>query len=121
MRMRNDKKRQGQAGFVQTAEILLIGTVLAIGLVTGLTKLRDQTVAELSDLGSAVGAIDQSYSIKGATWTNADGSVAQATGFGFTDAPDTSGDAAVGGDALTVKYTAAQVSTTAAATEAKVD
>ena len=54
-------KAKKQAGFVVTAELLLITTILGLGLITGFTKVRDQVLAELSDTGSAIGAINQSY------------------------------------------------------------
>lgn len=54
------------AGFVISAELVLVATILVIGLVVGLTSLRNQVVQELVDVGQAIGSISQSYSYSGA-------------------------------------------------------
>jgi hypothetical protein len=110
MKMSARKGRTGQSGFVVTAELLLITTVLGLGLLTGMTKLRDQTLAELSDTGSAIGAINQSYTMDGTEWVTG-GTVAEVAGFAFTDAADLTG-ALVGGDGSPIVYSAAPVPST---------
>jgi hypothetical protein len=109
--MNVQKKRKGQAGFVVTAELLLISTILVLGLITGWTKLRDQTLAELSDSGSAIGAINQSYTMDGTYW-NATTNIAQVSGFAFQDATDPSTATSVGGDTQTIDYLLAPVPST---------
>ena len=96
-------KARKQAGFVVTAELLLITTILGLGLITGFTKVRDQVLAELSDTGSAIGSINQSYTMKGTLW-NAAFTIAQVSGFAFNDATDPASASAVGGDTQTVTY-----------------
>src|SRR5947209_295587 len=98
MRM-SARKKGRQAGFVVTAELLLISTVLVLGLLTGWTKVRDQVLAELSDTGSAIGAINQSYTVHGTTWDGTN-TIAQVSGFAFADLSDANGGTgnAVGGD-----------------------
>lgn len=118
--MRRDNKRK-QAGFVMTAEVLLVTTVLAIGLITGLVKVRDQALSELVDTGQAVGSIDQSYTLDGTTWS-ATTAVSSGAGFSFFDDPDTATGSTgnVGGDQQVVIYTntnSGDASTTAAGTE----
>lgn len=54
-----------QAGFVVSAELVLISTVLIIGLVTGLTCLRNAVNDELSDVACAISSLDQSYCYTG--------------------------------------------------------
>ncbi len=54
-------------GGVVTLEVVLIGTVLGIGLTTGLTSVRDALITELADIAAAVGSLDQSLTITGAT------------------------------------------------------
>src|ERR1051326_4525991 len=103
MRMRKDKK---QAGFVVTAELLLVTTILGIGLVTGMSKLRDQVISELSDTGDAIGSINQSYSVAGTTWTGGN-TVAEVASFEFVDTTDTATATTVGGDNQNVAYKAA--------------
>lgn len=51
-----------EAGFVVSTELVLIATIVVIGLVTGLSTVRDQVVTELADVADAISAIDQSYS-----------------------------------------------------------
>ncbi len=56
-----------EAGFVVSSELVLIATVMVIGLLAGLTTVRDQVVQELADVADAVSEIDQSYSFSGIT------------------------------------------------------
>jgi len=53
------------AGFVISAELVLVATILVIGMIVGLTSLRNQVVQELVDVGQAIGSISQSYSLAG--------------------------------------------------------
>jgi len=50
-----------EAGFVVSSELVLIGTILVIGMITGLTTLRDGMIQELVDLSAAIGSLEQSY------------------------------------------------------------
>ena len=52
-------------GVILSAEIVLIGTVLVIGMMVGLVELQVAVVGELSDLGDAIGNLDQSYVASG--------------------------------------------------------
>jgi len=54
-----------EAGFVVSAELVLVATLLVIGMVVGLTSLRNQVVQELTDVGAAIGMISQGYSYNG--------------------------------------------------------
>ena len=54
-----------QAGFIVSAELVLISSVGVIGLVTGLTCLRNAVNDELSDVSCAISALDQSYCYTG--------------------------------------------------------
>ncbi|MFP6657193.1 MAG: hypothetical protein VB853_03365 [Pirellulales bacterium] len=62
MRFWND-----DVGVVVSAELVLIATILVIGMIVGLTTVRDQVVQELGDVASAIASINQSYSFSGAT------------------------------------------------------
>ena len=53
-------------GAIISAEFLLIGTILVIGLVAGLSSVRDSVVTELADVAQAFANINQSYSYSGA-------------------------------------------------------
>lgn len=52
-------------GAIVVSEITLVLTVLVVGLIVGLTTLRDSLVAELADTAAAIGSINQSYSFGG--------------------------------------------------------
>jgi len=52
-------------GSILSIEIILAGTVLGIGVITGLTSLRDATITELADVGGAISWLDQSYHLSG--------------------------------------------------------
>jgi len=54
-----------EAGFVVSTELVLVATVLVIGLLVGLTELRNQVVQELGDVAMAIGNINQSYAYDG--------------------------------------------------------
>ena len=48
---------------VLTFEWILLLTILAIGIVGGLSAVRDAVISELGDVAKAVTALDQSYTI----------------------------------------------------------
>ena len=48
-------------GFIVSAEIVLVGTILVLGVIVGLTELSYGVNEELEDLGSAIGSINQTY------------------------------------------------------------
>ena len=115
--MKMNKNKKGQAGFVITVELLLITVVLVIGLLSGWTKVRDQVIAELSDAGDSIGAIDNTYKYLGTQWDDsASAGIAATTSFGFQDAADVATIGSfVGGDTTEVQYRAAAVSSTSQA------
>lgn len=53
------------AGFIISAELVLVATILVIGLIVGLTCVRNQVVQELVDVGQAIGSLSQSYAFAG--------------------------------------------------------
>lgn len=87
------KKKMG--GFVQTAELVLISTVLVTGLTVGLVNVRDAVTTELEDVATSVGALNQSYSFLGVQSTS--GSTNYVSGSAWQDGLDTfpSGDGAL--------------------------
>ncbi len=54
---------QDEHGFIVSSELIFVATLLVIGMVTGLTTIRDQVLGELADVADAVSELDQSYSI----------------------------------------------------------
>ncbi len=72
-------------GFL-TFEWVLLLTLLAIGIVGGLTAARDATIDELGDVAEAVVSFDQSYSLAAfSTDCNGQGPQVNAPGFSFVD------------------------------------
>jgi len=54
-----------EAGFIVSAELVLIATLLVIGLIVGLSSIQHAVVAELNDVGDAIGQLNQSYLFTG--------------------------------------------------------
>jgi hypothetical protein len=78
-----------EAGFVVSAELVLIGTLLVVGLVVGLAEVQHSVVSELNDIADAVGSLNQSYAFTGFTSRKEDGSVkAFSNGSFFIDLTD---------------------------------
>lgn len=73
-----------EAGFIISVELILIATILVIGLLVGLVTIRDSITGELSDVGGAIGDLNQSYVIYGII-----GPSAAVSGSGFADNADT--------------------------------
>ena len=79
-----------ESGVILSAEIVLVGTILVLGMLTGLVSLQASVVAELADLASAFGNLDQSYNVSGFYARTADNSHTKAHTRGslFNDAVD---------------------------------
>ena len=54
-----------EAGVILSAELVLVSTILVLGMIVGLVELQCSIVAELSDLSSAFGNLNQSYQVSG--------------------------------------------------------
>ncbi len=72
-----------EAGFIVSAELVLIATILVLGMIVGLVSVRDQVVQELGDIALAIGFINQSYSFSGIT-----GHTSSTTGSWMDDSTD---------------------------------
>ena len=59
------KQQKKEAGFIVSAELVLIATILVIGLIVGMVAIRDSMTAEMKDVAEAMGALDQSYTFNG--------------------------------------------------------
>ena len=53
------------AGFIVSAELVLISTIAVLGLVVGLSELSININNELEDVGSAFSAMNQGFSAQG--------------------------------------------------------
>lgn len=84
------KVQKNQKGFVVTAELLFIATILVIGLIIGWVLIRNSVIAEMSDTAASIGALDQSYAFGGATieFPPGSGTTHWVSGSTFTDALD---------------------------------
>jgi Flp pilus assembly pilin Flp len=96
-------------GFVVSTELVLIATIVVIGLIAGLTTVRDQVTTELGDVADAISEVDQSFS-----WGNITAHCASVAGSVFSDltdfcdanTPGSQGDDATGGTCITICGTA---------------
>jgi hypothetical protein len=117
-RSKMKKQQKKQAGFIVSAELVLIATILVIGLIVGMVAIRDAVTAEMGDVAEAIGAIDQSYifdgisdnapvaAVAGSAWSDAadngttgvpgdQGAAGDEEGFNFSVTPDTDEDTQV--------------------------
>lgn len=72
-----------EAGFIVSAELVLVASLLVMGMVVGLQTVRDAVITELADTATAIGQLNQSYSFGGAT-----GHASSIAGSSFADAAD---------------------------------
>ena len=79
-----------ECGVILSAEFVLIGTILVIGMIVGLVELQVSVVGELSDLGDAIGNFDQSYVASGlVSYKSSHHRIkAQTSGSRYVDRPD---------------------------------
>ena len=59
-----------EAGFIVSAELVLVSTIVVISMVVGLACIRNQVVQELVDVGQALGGTNQSFGYAGITTPN---------------------------------------------------
>lgn len=78
-----------ECGVILSAELVLIATVLVLGMIVGLVELQCSIVAELSDLSSAFGNLDQSYQVSGfASYKSSGRTKARTNGASYSDRAD---------------------------------
>ena len=78
-------------GFLVSAEIVLIFTLVFCAVAVGIAVVRDALVQELGDVAEALGALNQSYNYRGITAPIGSSTAsfhAQCAGSGFTDRAD---------------------------------
>ncbi|WP_437185976.1 hypothetical protein SH668x_003103 [Planctomicrobium sp. SH668] len=79
-----------EAGFIVSAELVLIATILVLGLIVGLSQVQHAVVEELNDVAHAIGSLNQSYVFTGFRATKGNNATKSATqGSGFHDGVDT--------------------------------
>ncbi len=57
--------RQDEHGVILSAEIVIVGTVLVLGVMTGMACLQKSVNNELGDFARAIDSIDQTYAFSG--------------------------------------------------------
>ncbi len=75
--------KNDENGFIVSAELVLVGTILVLGMIVGLTELSYGVNEELEDVGSAIGSINQTY-----YFTLASGHKGEVVGSTFLDFAD---------------------------------
>ena len=82
--------KNDENGFVVSAELVLVGTILVLGMIVGLTEISYGVNEELEDLGSGIGAINQTYYYTLASGKK--GEVVGSTNLDFMDECDNASD-----------------------------
>ena len=54
-----------EAGFIVSAELVLVSSIAVLAMIVGLSEVALNINNELEDVGSAFGAINQTYCVKG--------------------------------------------------------
>jgi hypothetical protein len=90
MLQRMDQLWNDDQGAIISAEFLFVTTILVIGIVVGLTAVRDAINVELSELANALLALSQGFSFNGSTNGNASVDGSQAIDFPGLVTPPTS-------------------------------
>jgi hypothetical protein len=93
--IRRMKKRK-KGGFIVSAELVLIATIMVLGLLIGMVAVRDTLIGELVDCGQAFGSLNQSHEYPGVRYKafNGQRKYAFSAGSDFDDKVDR-GDGAV--------------------------
>jgi len=77
-----------EAGFLVSAELVLIFTLVFCAVAVGVSVVRDSLVQELGDVAEAIGALDQSYNYRAIDAPLENGNHASCAGSGFNDEED---------------------------------
>lgn len=56
---------QDETGFIISAELVMVATILVIGVIVGLSEVQHAVVGELNDVADAIGSANQSYGYSG--------------------------------------------------------
>jgi hypothetical protein len=83
MKMQLARLWNEDAGAIVSAEIMLVGSILVLGVIVGLKSVRDSVVTELADVAQAIANVNQSYCFSGVT-----GHGAHSGGGQFNDSSD---------------------------------
>ncbi len=59
-----------QNGFIVSGELVLVSTIAVLALIVGLSEVAGNINAELEDIGSAFGSMNQTYKVSGSCGHN---------------------------------------------------
>lgn len=54
-----------EAGFIVSAELVLVATILVLGMIVGLSQVQYAVVEELNDVAHAIGSLNQTFQFTG--------------------------------------------------------
>ena len=78
-----------ESGFVISSELMILATLIIGAAIAGGAAIRDSLVLELEDVAESVGAVSQSYNLRGIRKPANNGSYhGSCSGFGFNDNQD---------------------------------
>lgn len=78
-----------ESGFIVSAELVLVATILVIGLIVGMSEIQHAINAELNDVADAIGSLNQTYFYSGFSATKMNGSTkSYVEGSYFNDTAD---------------------------------
>lgn len=77
-------------GFIISAELVLVATILVLGMIVGLSEVQHAVVTEMNDVADAIGELNQCYYFSGFCKEKANGYGVSAISFGssFSDQID---------------------------------
>ena len=78
-----------ESGFLISAELVLIFTLVFCAVAVGVGVVKDSLAAELGDVAEAIGALNQTYSTSSLNAPTGTGDHATCAGSGFVDRADT--------------------------------
>ena len=84
--MKQIKFAKKMKGFALSSELIFLSTIVTAGLSVGMVTVRDAVVAEMTDVGTALGSLNQSYQYDGSVNAALSATI---EGSGFIDAIDT--------------------------------
>lgn len=82
------KLMNDEAGFIISAELMLIISLGFTAAAVGAAAIRDALVNEMNDVSHAIGAVDQTYNVTGFSKAKAVQNHGSTTGFGYNDDGD---------------------------------
>ena len=77
-----------EAGFIVSAELILVATILVIGLIVGLSEVQHAVVSELNDVADSIGSLNQGFYYSGLSSRDGYKLKAAAYGSSFKDSID---------------------------------